>query len=67
MHLRFVRPAGQRGPGEEIAAIAERLDLSAARRLVEGMETAMLRLERNVNPKLLAEVLLLDLPKLGEA
>ena len=51
----------------EIAAVAERLDLPAARRLVKGMETAMVRLERNVNSRLLAEVLLLDLPKLGEA
>jgi DNA polymerase III subunit delta' len=48
---------------EEISLIAGKLDLPAARRLVKGMEIALGRLERNINPKLLAEVLLLDQPK----
>ena len=52
---------------EEISLLADELDLPAARRLVEGMETAIRRLERNVNPRLLAEVLLLDLPQPGQA
>jgi DNA polymerase-3 subunit delta' len=52
---------------DEIRKIAGKLDLPAARRLVKGMETAIGRLERNVNIRLLAEVLLLDLPKLRGA
>lgn len=48
---------------EEISALAGKMDLPAARQAVEGMETALGRLERNVNPRLLAEVMLLDLPK----
>jgi hypothetical protein len=34
-----------------------------ARRVVYDQEMALERLERNVNPRLLAEVLLLDLPE----
>ncbi len=47
----------------EIEALAARLDLPTARRVVEVLEQALARLERNVNPRLLAEVVLLDLPK----
>ncbi|NWG35942.1 MAG: DNA polymerase III subunit delta' [Chloroflexi bacterium] len=48
----------------EIEGLAGQLDLSTARRIVVHLETALERLEKNVNPRLLAEVLLLDLPKL---
>ena len=46
----------------EIVALAARLDLSTARRVVADLEQALARLERNVNARLLAEVLLLDWP-----
>lgn len=48
----------------EIENIAERMDLPSARRIVAGLENSLEKMERNVNPRLLAEVLLLDLPKL---
>jgi DNA polymerase-3 subunit delta' len=48
----------------EIEELAGRLDLSAARNIVSGLADALEKLEKNVNPKLLAEVMLLDLPKL---
>ena len=48
---------------ESIASLAKRLTLERARRVVQDMELALERLERNVNPRLLAEVLLLDLPE----
>jgi DNA polymerase-3 subunit delta' len=44
---------------EEIDALAARLDLPAARRRVSEVGEALRRLERNVNARLLAEVLLL--------
>ncbi|MEW5940604.1 MAG: DNA polymerase III subunit delta' C-terminal domain-containing protein, partial [Chloroflexota bacterium] len=44
---------------EEINALAARLDLPAARRRVSEADQALARLERNVNARLLAEVLLL--------
>ena len=47
----------------EIEDLAQRLDLSMARRVVSGLENVLEKMERNVNSKLLAEVLLLDLPK----
>jgi DNA polymerase-3 subunit delta' len=47
----------------EIEFIAGRLDLSTARKVVNGLESALEKMDRNVNPRLLAEVLLLDLPK----
>lgn len=47
----------------EIEGLAQRLDLSTARKTVADLEAALERLEKNVNPRLLAEVLLLDLPK----
>lgn len=46
----------------EIDALAGRLDLTQARRLVADHDHALRRLEANVNAKLLAEVLLLDWP-----
>ena len=48
---------------ETITALADQLELGRARQVVQGLELALKRLERNVNPRLLAEVLLLDLPE----
>jgi DNA polymerase-3 subunit delta' len=47
----------------EIEDLASRMDLSSARRVVNDLEGALEKMDGNVNPKLLAEVLLLDLPK----
>lgn len=48
---------------ETITSLAKRLTLEGVRRVVHDQEKALERLERNVNPRLLAEVLLLDLPE----
>ncbi len=48
----------------EIEDLADRMDLSSARRVVSGLENALEKMERNVNSRMLAEVLLLDLPKI---
>ena len=48
----------------EIEALSERMNLSSTRNVVRGLENALERLEKNVNPRLLAEVLLLDLPQM---
>ena len=48
----------------EIEDLAQRLDLSIVRRVVSSLEDVLEKMERNVNSRLLAEVLLLDLPKL---
>jgi DNA polymerase-3 subunit delta' len=48
----------------EIEDLAGKLDLSSSRRVVSGLEEALEKLERNVNARLLAEVLLLDMPRL---
>jgi DNA polymerase-3 subunit delta' len=47
----------------EIEDLAGRLDISVARRAACALEDALEKLEKNVNPRLLAEVLILDLPK----
>lgn len=47
----------------EIEDLAGRLDLSTARIVVSGLEDVLEKMERNVNSRLLAEVLLLDLPR----
>ena len=47
---------------EEIEALAKKLSLQEARQLVSGTEEAIEKLEKNVNARLLAEVLLLDWP-----
>ncbi|MBU4224674.1 MAG: hypothetical protein KKC71_02495 [Chloroflexi bacterium] len=47
---------------DEIEALAARLSLPEARRVVTDLERALDRLEKNVNARLLAEVLLLDWP-----
>lgn len=46
----------------EIEEIAHRMDLSSARLVVNELETTLEKMEKNVNSRLLAEVLLLDLP-----
>jgi DNA polymerase-3 subunit delta' len=47
----------------EIEDLASRMDLSSARRVISGLEDTLEKMDRNVNSKMLAEVLLLDLPK----
>ena len=47
----------------EIESLAERMDLSTVRRVVNDLESTLEKMERNVNARLLAEVLLLDWPK----
>ena len=47
----------------EIEDLADRMNLSSARQVVSGLEEALEKMERNVNSRLLAEVMLLDLPK----
>jgi hypothetical protein len=39
------------------------MDLSSACRVVSSLENTLEKMERNVNSRMLAEVLLLDLPK----
>ncbi len=46
----------------EIEDLASRMDLSASRRIVSGLESVLEKMDRNVNSRMLAEVLLLDLP-----
>ena len=48
----------------EIEDLADRMDLSSARRVVSSLENTLEKMERNVNSRMLAEVLLLDLPKI---
>jgi len=48
----------------EIEDIASRMDLSSARRVVSGLENTLEKMDGNVNSRMLAEVLLLDLPKI---
>lgn len=49
--------------GENITSASSRLTLESARQVVYDVELALKRLDHNVNPRLLAEVLLLDLPE----
>ena len=49
---------------EPITSASKQLTLEGARDIVREMELALIRLEGNVNPRLLAEVLLLDLPEI---
>lgn len=64
----LLRAAGSAAPpanpdrAAEIETLAAGLSLAGARRLVSGAEGAVEKLERNVNARLLAEVLLLDWP-----
>jgi DNA polymerase-3 subunit delta' len=48
----------------EIEFLAGRLDLSTARRVVSGLESTLEKMDKNVNSRLLAELLLLDWPKI---
>jgi DNA polymerase-3 subunit delta' len=48
----------------EIEDLASRLDLSTARQVVNELESSLEKMDGNINSRLLAEVLLLDLPKL---
>jgi DNA polymerase-3 subunit delta' len=48
----------------EIEDLAGQLDLAITRRMVRALEDVLEKMERNVNSRLLAEVLLLDLPRL---
>lgn len=65
----LLRASGAKTPianidqNETITSLADRLELGRAKSVVQDMELALKRLERNVNPRLLAEVLLLDLPQ----
>ena len=47
----------------EIEFLAGRLNLSSARKVVSDHESTLEKMDRNVNSRLLAEVLLMDLPK----
>jgi DNA polymerase-3 subunit delta' len=47
----------------EIEFLAGRVDLSIARRVVGDLESTLEKMDKNVNSRLLAEVLLLDWPK----
>jgi DNA polymerase-3 subunit delta' len=47
----------------EIEDLAGRLNLSIARAVVSSFEDVLEKMERNVNSRLLAEVMLMDLPK----
>lgn len=47
----------------EIEDLAQQMDLASARCVVYNLENTLERLERNVNARLLLEILLLDLPK----
>lgn len=47
----------------EIEDLAGKMDLSTTRRVVMGLEDTLEKMDGNINPRLLAEVLLLDLPK----
>jgi len=65
----FLHVSGAKAPianidqEESITSLAQDLDLSSARRVVSNLESALQRLDRNVNTRLLAEVTLLDLPE----
>jgi DNA polymerase-3 subunit delta' len=50
---------------QEIVALSKKIDLALARRLVVDIEKSIERLDKNVNARLLLEVLLLDWPFLN--
>jgi DNA polymerase III subunit delta' len=64
----MLRASGSEAPlanvdySAQIESLAGKLSLAEARKLVNAGEEAIDKLERNVNPRLLAEVLLLDWP-----
>lgn len=57
-------PIANMDRAQEIESLAGAINLSEARRVVSDLEKALAQLEANVNPRLLAEVLLLDWPKI---
>ncbi|MBM3123458.1 MAG: DNA polymerase III subunit delta' [Chloroflexi bacterium] len=65
----MLRAAGANAPlvnidrNMEIEFLAGRLNLSTVKRVVTDLESALEKMERNVNTRLLAEVLLFDWPK----
>lgn len=56
-------PLSNTDRAEELHALAARLTPAQARRAVAALRDAAWHLDRNANPRLLAEVLLLDLPR----
>jgi len=50
---------------DEIEKVSSKIDLPTAYRTVNSLQRTIANLENNVNPRLVAEVLLLDLPALG--
>ena len=50
----------------EIDHLARQVDLATARARVSDLEQAIIRLDANINARLLTEVLLLDWPRIGE-
>jgi DNA polymerase-3 subunit delta' len=50
---------------EELRALAGSIDLESARAMVGAAENGLRRLDANVNPRLLAEVLLMDWPRVS--
>jgi DNA polymerase-3 subunit delta' len=65
----LIRSAGASAPitnldyAHEIEDLAERLGLLAARRMIVSLERVLNLLDRNINARLAAEVLVLDLPR----
>ena len=57
-------PIANMDRAQEIESIAEHISLSEARGVISSLEDSLSQLEANVNTRLLAEVLLLDLPKI---
>jgi DNA polymerase III subunit delta' len=51
---------------EEIDRLVEQVGMQTAHRSASAIQRNLERLERNVNPRLVAEVLMLDLPKLSK-
>ena len=57
-------PIANMDRAKEIESLAERVSMSEARRVVSQLENSLSQLESNVNARLLAEVILLDWPKI---
>lgn len=58
------RPIANLDRSEEVESIATRVDLQVAYRTACALQRTLEMLERNVNPRLATEVLMLDLPRL---
>lgn len=67
----FLRTTGAAVPlinlaeAAQIDAVADRMDPASARRVVAALERGLDQLDRNVNPRLLMDVLLLDWPRIS--